>query len=100
MKNQPTKIFLDLGFTPDMVTDFDELTEVTWSKDNASGEGIEYVRSDIAKAEAEKMAKEFKIWLSSNEFRTEKITNDIRIMVFTLDDTDELFTEFLNSRKK
>jgi len=44
MKNLPEKIYLDLGFTPDMVTDFNDLKQVTWSKDNATGEGIEYVR--------------------------------------------------------
>lgn len=48
----PEKIYLDLGFDYPEDFYFDELEEVTWSKDNASGEGIEYIRSDIAKAEA------------------------------------------------
>lgn len=45
MKNLPSKIYLDLG-TPD-ADDFSDLKQVTWSKDNASGEGIEYVRKDL-----------------------------------------------------
>lgn len=44
MKNIPDKIYLDIG--PDCdADDFDELHEVTWSADNATGHGIEYHRS-------------------------------------------------------
>lgn len=55
------------------------------------GEIIEYIRSDIAKAEAEKMAKEFKCWINPNY---------LGIMIFTFDGIDDLFKEFLTSRKK
>jgi hypothetical protein len=43
----PKRIWLDLGFDPheDEVS-FDELHDVTWSHDNASGYGIEYFRVD------------------------------------------------------
>ena len=45
----PAKIWLDLGFDPqdeDEVS-FDDLIDVTWSEDNATGYGIQYVRVDI-----------------------------------------------------
>ena len=44
----PDRIWLDLGFDPsdeDEVS-FHELIDVTWSHDNASGYGVEYVRVD------------------------------------------------------
>lgn len=49
-KGTPEKIYLDLGFDPleTIDNDFDSLLSVTWSKDNASGSGVEYVRADIA----------------------------------------------------
>lgn len=49
MKNQPTSIFLDLGFDPlETISndDFNSLLSVTWSKDNATGNGLEYVSLD------------------------------------------------------
>lgn len=58
-KGTPEKIYLDLGFDPleTISNDFDSILSVTWSKDNASGNGVEYVRADIA----EEMAKAFLI---------------------------------------
>jgi len=43
----PDRIWLDLGFDPQDETEvlFGELHDVTWSADNASGYGIEYVRT-------------------------------------------------------
>ena len=44
----PDRIWLDLGFDPsdeDEVS-FHKLIDVTWSHDNATGYGIEYVRVD------------------------------------------------------
>jgi hypothetical protein len=44
----PERIWLDLGFDPqdeDEVS-FDNLIDVTWSHDNATGYGIAYVRVD------------------------------------------------------
>ena len=43
----PKRIWLDLGFDPheDEVS-FDDLIDVTWSADNASGYGVEYFRAD------------------------------------------------------
>jgi transglutaminase-like putative cysteine protease len=43
----PKRIWLDLGFDPheDEIS-FHELHEVTWSENNATGYGIEYVRVD------------------------------------------------------
>lgn len=47
----PKRIYLDLGFDPaEEDAPFSELDEVTWSADNASGHGIEYVRADLADA--------------------------------------------------
>ena len=42
----PDRIWLDLGFDPQDEYEiiFHELHDVTWSQDNASGNGIEYVR--------------------------------------------------------
>ena len=44
----PDRIWLDLGFDPqdEYEVIFHELHDVTWSQDNASGNGIEYVRAD------------------------------------------------------
>lgn len=46
----PDRIWLDLGFDPqdEYEVIFHELHDVTWSQDNASGNGIEYVRADTA----------------------------------------------------
>jgi hypothetical protein len=43
----PDRIWLDLGFDPQDETEvlFGELHDVTWSADNATGYGIEYVRT-------------------------------------------------------
>ena len=46
----PKRIWLDLGFDPsdeDEIS-FNDLVDATWSHDNATGYGIEYVRADIA----------------------------------------------------
>ena len=45
----PKHIWLDIGFNPQDEAEvaFHELYDVTWSEDNASGYGIEYVRADI-----------------------------------------------------
>lgn len=44
MKNIPNRIFLDVGYQhSDLDEDFNDLNEVTWSEDNDSGYGIEYV---------------------------------------------------------
>ena len=45
----PDRIWLDLGFDPrETDADFSDLNTPTWSADNASGHGIEYVRADRA----------------------------------------------------
>ena len=48
----PERIWLDLGFDPEVEDEisFDDLFEATWSHDNATGNGIEYVRADLAPA--------------------------------------------------
>lgn len=46
MKNQPTSIFLNLGFVPDDDTDFNDLSDVTWMTDCQPSEGLEYVSKD------------------------------------------------------
>jgi len=49
MRNVPERIFLNIGEdTPDGA-DFNELDEVTWSKERASIKDIEYVRKDVLK---------------------------------------------------
>jgi len=53
MKNIPERIYLDLGFEPSEDDDFNVCDDVTWSKDNATGNGVEYVRKDIAEDFAE-----------------------------------------------
>jgi hypothetical protein len=44
----PERIWLDLGFDPTDEDDisFHDLVDTTWSEDNATGYGIEYVRAD------------------------------------------------------
>ena len=49
MKNLPKKIYLDIGFPPREGIDFNDLNEVTWSKDNATGNGIRYVHESQLK---------------------------------------------------
>lgn len=49
VKTAPERIWLDIGFDPsdeDEIS-FNELVDATWSQDNATGYGIEYVRADI-----------------------------------------------------
>jgi hypothetical protein len=50
----PERIWLDLGFDPEVEDEvsFDDLFDATWSHDNATGNGIEYVRADLAPANA------------------------------------------------
>ena len=43
----PERIWLDLGFNPyEEDAHFSNLHDLTWSKDNATGDGIEYIRAD------------------------------------------------------
>ena len=46
----PKRIWLDLGFdlSDEDEISFNDLVDATWSHDNATGFGIEYVRADIA----------------------------------------------------
>lgn len=45
----PERIWLDLGFNPyEEDAHFSNLHDLTWSKDNATGDGIEYIRADRA----------------------------------------------------
>ena len=45
----PERIWLDLGFNPcEEDAHFSNLHDLTWSQDNATGDGIEYVRADLA----------------------------------------------------
>jgi hypothetical protein len=46
----PERIWLDLGFDPEFENEvsFGDLFDVTWSRDNATGNGIEYLRADLA----------------------------------------------------
>ena len=47
----PERIWLDLGFNPyEEDAHFSNLHDLTWSKDNATGDGIEYVRVDLTSA--------------------------------------------------
>lgn len=55
MKNIPNKIYLNLGLQEDSADiDFDELSEVTWSKDKVDANDIEYVRKEPVDWEARK----------------------------------------------
>ena len=45
----PKRIWLDLGFNPcENDVHFSRLHDLTWSQNNATGDGIEYVRADLA----------------------------------------------------
>lgn len=49
VKSAPARIYLDIGERLDLVHErFDQLEGVTWSEDNATGDGIPYVRADLA----------------------------------------------------
>lgn len=44
----PKRIYLDIGDAlPPIATFKDIVADVTWSADNATGHGIEYVRADL-----------------------------------------------------
>ena len=44
----PERIWLDLGFNPyEEDAHFSNLHDLTWSQNNATGDGIEYVRADL-----------------------------------------------------
>ena len=44
----PKRIYLDIGDAlPPIATFNDIVADVTWSADNATGHGIEYVRADL-----------------------------------------------------
>jgi radical SAM superfamily enzyme len=99
MENVPEKIYLDLGRNCPNDCDFNELSQVTWSQDNATGNGIEFTRSDIA----EQMAKEFAEYIRYNtkpfaggRYRANKKYLTEADKVYSL---DELFTEYKLSRK-
>ena len=93
--NLPEKAFLYGGFSSG------EATGGTWSKDQLIPTHVEFIRKDIADAEAEQMAKEFAEWWNEDE----------RIIIpqghgkFLCDESgflynvNQLFTEFINSRK-
>jgi hypothetical protein len=74
----PERIFIHKGFTSNTPE------SGSWHKDNITGEWIEYVRADIAKEEAERMAKEF----------AEYITGCVTACATV----DELFEKFINSK--
>jgi len=49
MKNLPDKIYLNLGDLTEEEyneTDFQDLSEVTWSEDDVQGKNIEYIRKN------------------------------------------------------
>lgn len=49
MKNLPDKIYLNLGELSEEEfneTDFQNLSEVTWSEDDVQGRNVEYTRTD------------------------------------------------------
>ena len=50
----PERIWLDLGFDPEVEDEvsFNDLFDATWSHDNATGNGIEYVRADLTRPQA------------------------------------------------
>ena len=47
MNNVPDRIFLVIGEDTSDGADFDELDEVTWSKERVSYKDIEYVRKEV-----------------------------------------------------
>ena len=47
MKNIPNKIFLNIGYEPEMGDDFNDLGEVTWCVDKVNDNDIEYQRKTI-----------------------------------------------------
>jgi len=62
MKNIPKEIYLDLGFKADENDDFENCDQVTWSKDNATGNGIRYVHESQLKEMYEKLFNAGYVW--------------------------------------
>ena len=67
----PERIWLDLGFNPyEDDVHFSHLHDLTWSQNNATGDGIEYVRADLAArgaAQAAPVDAERYRWLRDNQ---------------------------------
>ena len=82
--NEPKSIFLDVNAQED----FNEQREATWSSDNATGKGVQYIRRDLT----EDMAKEFGAYVYLNKIEDELIIDHVRYF-------SDLFTEFLTSRE-
>lgn len=80
MKNVPEIIYLDLGFGPSDIVDFNECSDVTWSKDNATGNGVEFIRKDVAESETIAAIMDFADWYDKQqnapEYQNEKWMNE------------------------
>lgn len=65
LASAPERIWLDLGFNPyEQDAHFSTFHDLTWSPDNASGHGIEYVRADRAMRAAQPAQSDrlFELW--------------------------------------
>ena len=96
-KNTPKSIYLDLGYKPAPAEDFNDLTDVTWSESNATGNGVKYIRGDVADKLA-KDATEFTLGFVSSYLGHLSIKCFQNEMKFS-ENRDEIFTEFINSQK-
>ncbi len=47
MKNTPKEIYLQIGTDRDLVDDFKELHEVTWSEDRINKSDIKFILADV-----------------------------------------------------
>lgn len=85
MKNLPDKIYLNLGELSEEElneTDFQDLSEITWSEDDVQGKNVEYVRKDdFIENICEWLSKHaIKYYLGGSKFLgTDKLVEDFKI---------------------
>lgn len=85
-KNTPKSIYLDLGYKPAPGEDFNDLTDVTWSESNATGNGVKYIRGDVVESQTIRAIIAFAGWYdrqqNSPELQNEKWMNETNAKSF------------------
>lgn len=68
MKNIPQEIYLQIGTERDLVEDFKELREVTWSEDRINKSDINFVLADVVCCPK---CKTDEVWIGTNKTEVE-----------------------------
>ena len=97
----PERIWLDLGFDPcEEDAHFSNLHDLTWSADNATGDGIEYVRADrAAQVVAQAAPVEAAVQQDAGRWRRLVNASELSFPVATIADDPENGAVMLYGRK-